>query len=355
MPATYTKEVILTGDANPQGDSYTINNLDNVSWVTTSTNNAGVNPVISFTIADWAGSQGSTRTANFAIRHWLYNAGDPEAIHEATFQIIQHAENQVTVTQATAATTQATQATSSPSPTAATTQATAATTQATAATTTDSGSGGGVGAYDFTVTLNLNVDNTQFTETGSTTQLVQTIQNLEPGEDTSRTVLINVDSGYFFLGATALNDNSSAITGLTANNGENTRQIGFTVTMPANATGNQTGEITITGDTEEIAIQLTGGNPPVAPVGGSSVNLPFTVTPTSSALNQTWAGPGTSLTGLAQMTWVTDATGQTSGGIPTWITNVNASTDASGNGLLSYTIEDQTSTPTPTLPQSNNR
>ena len=128
MPATYTKEVILTGDTNPQGDSYTINNLDNVSWVTTSTNNAGVNPVISFTIADWTGSQGSTRAANFAVRHWLYDAGDPQAIHEATFTITQYAENQVvvTTTQATAATTQAT---------AATTQATAATTQATAATT----------------------------------------------------------------------------------------------------------------------------------------------------------------------------------------------------------------------------
>lgn len=113
MPATYTKEVILTGDTNPQGDSYTINNLDNVSWVTTSTNNAGVNPVISFTIADWTGSQGSTRAANFAVRHWLYDAGDPQAIHEATFTITQYAENQVvvTTTQATAATTQATAAT----------------------------------------------------------------------------------------------------------------------------------------------------------------------------------------------------------------------------------------------------
>jgi len=135
MPATYTKEVILTGDTNPQGDSYTINNLDNVSWVTTSTNNAGVNPVISFTIADWTGSQGSTRAANFAVRHWLYDAGDPQAIHEATFTITQYAENQVvvTTTQATAATTQATAATTQS--TAATTQATAATTQATAATT----------------------------------------------------------------------------------------------------------------------------------------------------------------------------------------------------------------------------
>ena len=346
MPATYTKEVILTGDANPQGDSYTINNLDNVSWVTTSTNNAGVNPVISFTIADWAGSQGSTRTANFAIRHWLYNAGDPEAIHEATFQIIQHAENQVTVTttQATAATTQAT---------AATTQATAATTQATAATTTDSGSGGGAGAYDFTVTLNLNVDNTQFTENGSTTQLVQTIQNLEPGEDTSRTVLINADSGYFFSNNMALNDDSSAITGLTVTSGENTRQIGFTVTMPENATGDQTGGILITGDTEEIAIQVTVGNGVVHPVTGISANLPLVVTPTSSALNQTWAGPGTSLTGLAQMTWVTDATGQAEGGIPTWITNVSASTDALGVGFLSYTVEDQTNLPTSL--ESNNR
>ena len=135
MPATYTKEVILTGDTNPQGDSYTINNLDNVSWVTTSTNNAGVNPVISFTIADWTGSQGSTRAANFAVRHWLYDAGDPQAIHEATFTITQYAENQVvvTTTQATAATTQATAATTQS--TAATTQSTAATTQATAATT----------------------------------------------------------------------------------------------------------------------------------------------------------------------------------------------------------------------------
>ena len=135
MPATYTKEVILTGDTNPQGDSYTINNLDNVSWVTTSTNNAGVNPVISFTIADWTGSQGSTRVANFAVRHWLYDAGDPQAIHEATFTITQYAENQVvvTTTQATAATTQATAATTQS--TAATTQSTAATTQATAATT----------------------------------------------------------------------------------------------------------------------------------------------------------------------------------------------------------------------------
>ena len=91
MPVTYTKEVILTGDANPQGDSFTINNLDNVSWVTTSTNNAGVNPIISFAIQEWAGSQGSTRTANFAVRHWLYDAGDPQAIHEVAFQIIQHA------------------------------------------------------------------------------------------------------------------------------------------------------------------------------------------------------------------------------------------------------------------------
>ena len=173
MPATYTKEVILTGDTNPQGDSFTINNLDNVSWVTTSTNNAGVNPIISFTIADWTGSQGSTRTANFAVRHWLYDAGDPQAIHEVAFQIIQHAENQVTVTttqatSATAAPTQATNATAAPTQatnaTAAPTQATNATAAPTQATTeapsiqltngnpAQYSTGGGNGNLPFTVT-----------------------------------------------------------------------------------------------------------------------------------------------------------------------------------------------------------
>ena len=153
MPATYTKEVILTGDTNPQGDSFTINNLDNVSWVTTSTNNAGVNPIISFTIADWTGSQGSTRTANFAVRHWLYDAGDPQAIHEVAFQIIQHAENQVTVTttqatSATAAPTQATNATAAP--TQATTEAPSI--QLTNGNPAQYSTGGGNGNLPFTVT-----------------------------------------------------------------------------------------------------------------------------------------------------------------------------------------------------------
>ena len=138
MPTTYTKEVILTGDLNTQGDSYTIHNLNSANWVTTSSDNSGANPVISFVIADWPGSQGSTRTANFAIRHWLYNAGDVQDIHEATFDIIQHAESQVIITPTTteATTTEAT-TTEATTTEATTTEATTTEATTTEATTTE--------------------------------------------------------------------------------------------------------------------------------------------------------------------------------------------------------------------------
>jgi hypothetical protein len=290
MPATYTKEVILTGDANPQGDSFTINNLDNVSWVTTSTNNAGVNPVISFTIADWAGSQGSTRTANFAIRHWLYDAGDPQAIHEVAFQIIQHAENQVTVT---------------------TTQATNATTPATNAT-----------AAIYTITYNANGGAGTTPSTSGPLPLTVANNNF-------------TRAGWTFNNWHTESSGSGSGQGMTYNEGA-TYNVGSDDILYA--------QWSVTPTTEAPSIQLTGMlNPPIAPVGGVSAQIPFTVTPTNT--NVTWSF-GTDVTEPGKLIWVTDANGTTTGSIPTWITNVAASTDAGGNGLLTYTVASQSSTST---------
>ena len=153
MPTTYTKEVILTGDLNTQGDSYTIHNLNSANWVTTSSDNSGANPVISFVIADWPGSQGSTRTANFAIRHWLYNAGDVQDIHEATFDIIQHAESQVIITPTTTEAT-TTEATTTEATTTEATTTEIGTIQVTGSDTLTVGDSGGGQSVPFTVSPN---------------------------------------------------------------------------------------------------------------------------------------------------------------------------------------------------------
>lgn len=299
MPVTYTKEVILTGDANPQGDNFTINNLDNVSWVTTSTNNAGVNPIISFAIQEWAGSQGSTRTANFAVRHWLYDAGDPQAIHEVAFQIIQHAENQVTVTttQATAGTTLAT-----------TTQATNATTPATNAT-----------AAIYTITYNANGGAGTTPSTSGPLPLTVANNNF-------------TRAGWTFNNWHTESSGSGSGQGMTYNEGA-TYNVESDDILYA-----QWSEIPTT---EAPSIQLTNGNPSQYPVGGGSGNLPFTVTPSNT--NVTWSEntSGSNIETPGQYAWVTDANGTTFGNLPLWVTNVSASTDATGAGFLSYTVATQ--------------
>lgn len=311
MPATYTKEVILTGDANPQGDSFTINNLDNVSWVTTSINNAGVNPIISFEIADWPGSQGSTRTANFAVRHWLYDAGDPQAIHEVAFQIIQHAENQVTETTSTTTTSTTTSTTTT------TTEAPTSTTSTTTTTTTAAPT---PTAAVYTITYNANQGGGVGTTPSTSGPLPLTVAN----NNFTRT-------GWTFNNWHTESSGSGSGTGTTYNEGA-TYNVGSDVTLYAQWSENPT--------TEAPSIQLTNGNPGQYPVGGGSGNLPFTVTPTST--NVTWAlSDGTDINTPGKFAWVTDANGTTFGNIPLWISNVSASTDATGAGFLSYTVATQ--------------
>jgi len=288
-----------------------------VSWVTTSTNNAGVNPVISFTIADWAGSQGSTRTANFAIRHWLYDAGDPQSIHEATFQIIQHAENQVTVT-----TTQATAATTLATTTLATTPATGATNATTPATNAT--------AAIYTITYNANGGAGTTPSTSGPLPLTVANNNF-------------TRAGWTFNNWHTESSGSGSGQGMTYNEG---------ATYNAASDDILYAQWYVTPTTEAPSIQLTGMlNPPIAPVGGVSAQIPFTVTPNSPSV--TWSGPGVNLSGAAQMTWVTDANGTAEGSIPTWITNVTASTDAGGNGLLTYTVASQSTSTGPQGPAAS--
>ena len=316
MPVTYTKEVILTGDANPQGDSFTINNLDNVSWVTTSTNNAGVNPIISFAIQEWAGSQGSTRTANFAVRHWLYDAGDPQAIHEVAFQIIQHAENQVTVTttQATAGTTLAT--TTEATTLATTTEATTPGTSATSATTTPA---------IYTITYNANGGAGTTPSTSGPLPLTVANNNF-------------TRAGWTFNNWHTESSGSGSGQGMTYNEG---------ATYNVESDDILYAQWSETPTTEAPSIQLTNGNPAQYPVGGGTANLPFTVTPaTSGNTDFTWSEntSGSNIANPGQYVWVTDANGTTFGNLPLWITNVSASTDATGAGFLSYTVETQSLT-----------
>lgn len=122
-------------------------------------------------------------------------------------------------------------------------------------------------SYTFTVTFLESIDNAAWSSTGTSTRTRQV--TLEPGEDTTITESIDVTSGYEF-SSTSVSDNSSALTGTTISSGTTSRQVSVTVTMPIDATGNQTGTVTVTGYTQ--AITTTQPTYTVQYINGNTVN-----------------------------------------------------------------------------------
>ena len=103
MPGTYTKNVILTGDSNTAGPDYTLVNVNNVAWASGIISSDATS--CSFTVSDWTNppNLSDTRSAEFQIRHWLYNEANPLEEHYDSFTITQYANNGAEVTTTTEA------------------------------------------------------------------------------------------------------------------------------------------------------------------------------------------------------------------------------------------------------------
>ena len=132
MPGTYTKNVVLTGDSNIAGPDYTLVNVNNVTWASGTISSDATS--CSFTVSDWTNppNLSDTRSAEFQIRHWLYNEANPIEDHYDSFTIIQYANNGAVVT----TTTTTTIAIVSPPPTTTTTTTQAPTTTTSTTSTT---------------------------------------------------------------------------------------------------------------------------------------------------------------------------------------------------------------------------
>ena len=130
MPGTYTKNVVLTGDSNTAGPDYTLVNVNNVTWASGTISSDATS--CSFTVSDWTNpaNLNDIRSAEFQIRHWLYNEANPLEEHYDSFTITQYANNGAVVTTTTQAPTTSTTtiAIESPPPTTTTQAPTTSTT-----------------------------------------------------------------------------------------------------------------------------------------------------------------------------------------------------------------------------------
>ena len=108
--------------------------------------------------------------------------------------------------------------------------------------------------YQFVVTFSESVSNATWRSTGTSTR-TRTV-TLQPGEDTTITEWLDASSGYQF-SSTSVSDNSSALTGATITSGSTARQVSITVTMPLDATSNQSGTVSVTGSTAVILRSVT--------------------------------------------------------------------------------------------------
>ena len=108
--------------------------------------------------------------------------------------------------------------------------------------------------YTFTVTFSESISNAAWRSTGTSTRTRQV--TLAPGDDTTITEYIDASTGYQFSSA-AVSDNSSALTGGTISSGTTSKQVSITITMPSNATSNQSGTVSVTGATQQQSKSLT--------------------------------------------------------------------------------------------------
>ena len=108
--------------------------------------------------------------------------------------------------------------------------------------------------YTFTVTFSESISNAAWRSTGTSTRTRQV--TLAPGDDTTITEYIDASTGYQFYSA-AVSDNSSALTGATISSGTTSKLVSITITMPPDATSNQSGTVSVTGATQQQTRSLT--------------------------------------------------------------------------------------------------
>jgi hypothetical protein len=109
--------------------------------------------------------------------------------------------------------------------------------------------------YTFTVTFSESISNAAWRSTGTSIRTRQV--TLAPGDDIEISEYIDASAGYQF-GSVSVSDNSSALTGATiADGGIDSKLVSITITMPPDATSNQSGTVSVTGATHHPPRSLT--------------------------------------------------------------------------------------------------
>ena len=305
MPGTYSKNVIFTGDSNPNGANYTwvdVNGAETAGWIVR--NEDLVNNTCTFTIQDWTNNPSGSRSALYRVQHWLYDSANPQASLYDEFTITQYADNSVEATTST-------------------------TTELVATTST-------------TVFVPTTSTTTEFVPTTSTTVFVPTTSTTTAAPSIY-TITYNASGG------TGVTNPTQGQLPLTISNNNFTRN-GWTFTGWGTSSGSGGGTLYSPGDAYNIAAndilyaQWSFDNPSmvwdntsqsltysagstvqgISTDSGSGAGHVFTYTSTAAS-----AGPG-------KLYWATDDSGATAQNAPTWINSVSGGFGTAYGGTNNY-------------------
>ena len=338
MAGTYSKTIIYTGDANPNGDNYQwidVNGAISQGWIT-------LNPQMQdsdswdFTIQTWSNpGSASSRSAEFKVRHWLWT-NDSQSTYWDSFLITQYADGTVTTT-TTEPTTTTTEATTTT--TEATTTTTAATTTTTAApqytTTWTAGYFGGNATIHTSDSTTSSVDNTD-TRIATAGTVVTRSFYLRPTSNyewtSTNQVTVQYSQGSAVVDSITSNGNMKINVSHTTNTTDNSITLSIGGDGPSSTIPN-----TIVFDDSPF---IVNDEVTIVPAGGQ-YSYPFTVTPSISSTMVVNASQEDGF-GANKITFVTDASGTTQTDKPSWITGVSGSI-SNGSGSLGFTCANNVS------------
>ena len=339
MAGTYSKTIIYTGDANPNGDNYQwidVNGAISQGWIT-------LNPQMQdpdswdFTIQTWSNpGSASSRSAEFKVRHWLWT-NDSQSTYWDSFLITQYADGTVTTT-TTEPTTTTTEATTTTTTTEATTTTTTTTTTTAApqyTTTWTAGYYGGNATIHTSDSLTSSVNNTD-TRTATAGTVVTRSFYLRPASGyqwvSQNQVTVQYSQGSAVVDSITSNGNMKINVSHTTNTTDNSITLGIGGSGPSSTTPN-----TIVFDDSQF---MVNDEVTILPAGGQ-FSYPFTVTPeeTHTMVVNSSTEDGF---GAGTITFVDSLAGTTQIDKPSWITNVSGSV-SNGTGSISFTCENNIS------------
>ena len=330
MAGTYSKTIIYSGDANPNGDNYEwidINGAISQGWIT-------LNPQIEdpniwdFTILTWSNpGSASSRSAEFKVRHWLWT-NDSQVTYWDSFLITQYSDGSVTTTEATTTTEPTT--TTSTTTTSTTTTSTTTTATPTYATTWTATPNGVSNAT-------VHVSDNPGSPADNTDDRIATA-----GVTVTRTFYLHPVSGFEFTNTnqvTATASQGSATVASITGNGH----IKVDVSHTTNSSNNNIA-VTLNGGASEIlpnqiSFDQTGfltADEMVIPPAGGTHSIDFSTWPEETATMVLNASSEDGF-GAGTITFVSDLTGTTQVDKPLWISNVSGSV-TNGSGTVSFDL-----------------